>query len=254
MADIVTWTVKAYDPEGSALAYRVAWGDGNVSTQPNSRIDSRTVTFYNVYATTGVYSVSVTVTDDKGLTARKTISIYVGPKDRAYQTLQFKQGWNFISFSRLPETARSVRDVFKDQLVNVDVIITREDDRELKYDPRNNLETLTQLEYNNGYKVYANKDFTLYVSGMAPTQAEATTRLYYVSSNYFNYMGYPNDQEMSAELFFNSIKDKVVTVKAGDGSFWVPGVINTLGNLKPGQGYQVAVKEDVSLVMPVFWR
>ncbi|WP_305783483.1 PQQ-dependent sugar dehydrogenase [Symbioplanes lichenis] len=57
------------DPEGGALTYRWAFGDGSTSTAANPT---------KTYATDGTYSATLTVTDAEGLTGTASVSITVG--------------------------------------------------------------------------------------------------------------------------------------------------------------------------------
>jgi hypothetical protein len=70
-----TWTVNAYDPEGGALSYKAAWGDGS-----NSPIQS-TPTFTHTYTQTGIYTATFTVYDEQNLSdsESKTINVTQTP-------------------------------------------------------------------------------------------------------------------------------------------------------------------------------
>ncbi|UQU65675.1 PQQ-dependent sugar dehydrogenase [Couchioplanes caeruleus] len=57
------------DPEGSALTYRWAFGDGSTSTAANPT---------KTYTTNGTYSATLTVTDAEGLTGTASVQITVG--------------------------------------------------------------------------------------------------------------------------------------------------------------------------------
>lgn len=178
------------------------------------------------------------------------------------QILKFAKGWNLISFYQLPQD-KSLRSVFSERqwLDNIDFIRTFEAGKELIYDPKNGVETLKTIEFDNSYSVHAIKDFVMYVYGNGYSVESPKTKLYYINSNYFNYFGYPLSGEMDIEQFFTSLlyeypskafKPKVSLVKDGTGAFWIPGVLeNSLKTLKPGQGYQVAVKEDVEFTYPI---
>ncbi len=77
-----TWTVKASDPEQGALTYSVVWGDeliyGASTLAPKSTTYTQTATFTHSYSKAGIYNPSFTVTDDKGLSAKTSISVNVG--------------------------------------------------------------------------------------------------------------------------------------------------------------------------------
>jgi len=76
-----TWTVNAFDPQNSPLAYAVEWGDVNMHSQTKSPIAGpifvQTSTFTHAYAAPGAYTVTFTVMDDRGLSTKTTVTIHI---------------------------------------------------------------------------------------------------------------------------------------------------------------------------------
>ncbi|OHA21804.1 MAG: hypothetical protein A2849_02635 [Candidatus Taylorbacteria bacterium RIFCSPHIGHO2_01_FULL_51_15] len=80
-----TWTVKAYDPDGTSLKYSVVWGD-EVSTASSGVVSSssispsfvQTSTFTHTYSRSGVFTPVFTVMDASGLSAKTSASVNVG--------------------------------------------------------------------------------------------------------------------------------------------------------------------------------
>lgn len=75
-----TWTVKAYDPENEVLKYSVIWGDEPIQLKPMVQSPfsfQQTATFTHSYAKPGVYYPVFIVTDDKGLSAKTSVSVNV---------------------------------------------------------------------------------------------------------------------------------------------------------------------------------
>ena len=76
-----TWTITANDPEGGALTYTIDWGDSTsfpTPISPPAILNSgQKATFTHSYAQAGTYTVSFTVTDDKGASAKSTVSVNV---------------------------------------------------------------------------------------------------------------------------------------------------------------------------------
>ncbi|OGY70182.1 MAG: hypothetical protein A3E05_03095 [Candidatus Jacksonbacteria bacterium RIFCSPHIGHO2_12_FULL_44_12] len=76
-----TWTITANDPEGGALTYTIDWGDSTsfpTPISPPAILNSgQKATFTHSYAQAGTYTVSFTVTDDKGASAKSTITTAV---------------------------------------------------------------------------------------------------------------------------------------------------------------------------------
>ncbi len=73
-----TWTVKAYDPDGTYLSYSVNWGDSGISpSAPSSAQTGSTATFQHTYSSAGTYTITFTVADNLGATAVSASTIAV---------------------------------------------------------------------------------------------------------------------------------------------------------------------------------
>lgn len=73
-----TVSVNAYDPEGGYLTYSVKWGDGTGESQQYSgKEKTSTAYFSHAYSSSGTYSVSISVTDDKGASTSSDATISV---------------------------------------------------------------------------------------------------------------------------------------------------------------------------------
>ena len=74
--------VKASDPEQGVLSYSVRWGDENITSVYSAAQRNlsyvQSAEFTHAYAAAGVYNPTFTVTDDKGLPAKTSISVQVG--------------------------------------------------------------------------------------------------------------------------------------------------------------------------------
>ncbi len=256
VGQVVSFSWTATDPDGDKLGWSVDWGDNSAAVDSFYCIALDNCTRYtasHAWTKAGIYTVVAKVWDTKGGSDTYKFNVTMSDSTTVgYQILSFKQGWNFISFNRLPE-GRGWRNIFRDDWLRyVDVIRTFEAGQELVYDRASNTQTIVNIEFDNGYKVYANQAFTMYVYGYAPKTSELTTRLYKVSDSYFNFVGNPSGKEIDIASFFRLITDKVTIVKEGSGAFWIPGVLtNSLTTIKPGQGYEVNVKEDIDFVFPL---
>jgi len=51
---------------------------------------------------------------------------------------------------------------------------------------------------------------------------------------------------MPAVAALESIQDIIVIIMNDDGHFWIPGLLNTLGNLIPGEGYMIFLEEGIT--------
>jgi peptidoglycan hydrolase-like protein with peptidoglycan-binding domain len=87
------WSIKAVDPEGGDLRYKVVWGDeGSSGTYPPSTSVMDTyfrqeATFTHQYARPGVYNPTFIVVDNQGKEARTSLSVNVEPEVSTVQTI-----------------------------------------------------------------------------------------------------------------------------------------------------------------------
>jgi len=77
----------SYDRDSSIVKWSWDFGDGNISYEQNP---------IHQYASNGTYTVTLTVTDNNGLTDSKSVTITVG---YISFTLDLVQGWNLITMS-----------------------------------------------------------------------------------------------------------------------------------------------------------
>jgi hypothetical protein len=75
-----TWKISAYDPENGYLSYSVNWGDeGKNAPSTASKGDNKqTATFQHTYYNAGTYTITFTVSDDRGQQAQSTLTVNVG--------------------------------------------------------------------------------------------------------------------------------------------------------------------------------
>lgn len=80
-SEVGAWKVSAYDPEGGYLSYQVYWGDTpgvkeGVETAPLFQ-SFQSTSFTHAYNDTGVYQVTISVSDEQGESAKTTITVNV---------------------------------------------------------------------------------------------------------------------------------------------------------------------------------
>ena len=73
-----TWSVGAYDPDGTYLTYNVVWGDEASKGMQASTTFSSTATFQHTYTSAGAYTITFTVKDAYGATAQNMAYVTVG--------------------------------------------------------------------------------------------------------------------------------------------------------------------------------
>ena len=79
--EVGTWSVKAYDPDGTYLSYSVDWGDNTLKSSASrsaiTQSATQEATFTHSYSQAGTYYPTFTVTDNTGLSAKTSISVNV---------------------------------------------------------------------------------------------------------------------------------------------------------------------------------
>ncbi len=77
-----TWSIKAYDPDGTQLSYAVNWGDvqpmATALLKEGSSSTSQEAGFDHTYTSAGTYKIVFTVTDDKGAGTQASLTVLVG--------------------------------------------------------------------------------------------------------------------------------------------------------------------------------
>ena len=80
-----TWTVSAYDPDGTYLTYGVTWGDGLDQKQAGQTQSGSTATLQHTYQSAGTYTITFTVTDAAGASTQSTLTTVVASTTPANQ-------------------------------------------------------------------------------------------------------------------------------------------------------------------------
>ncbi|MHA2022585.1 MAG: putative metal-binding motif-containing protein, partial [Candidatus Thorarchaeota archaeon] len=170
------------------------------------------------------------------------------------QTLDLKGSLvtNLISFHILPED----RDVESVVAPIADNLYLVQDDEGNVYTPPNvvfeghpGTNTIGDIRPEKGYYIKVYEDDTLTVAGDL-VDSNVRTKLI---MNRSHKIGYPFDYEQPLTNVMASILDKIMLMKSASGElYYPPGYLtpdhpgtNTIGNMKPGEGYHITVTEDV---------
>ena len=157
--------------------------------------------------------------------------------------IQLSDGWNIISSNVKPLNVR-ISNVL--QNVQNNLIVAKDNSGNLYY-PLFNINTIGNWKLNQGYMVYMSSESVLSIEG-----EELISNEYPVNLNQgWNIISYLPDIEMSPEIIFNAILDNLVIVKDNSGGIFFPSFnINTIGNLRPGQGYMIYMSSGDTLLFP----
>jgi Peptidase family C25/Secretion system C-terminal sorting domain len=124
------------------------------------------------------------------------------------------------------------------------LIVALNDDGDI-YAPGQGTNTMGTVDLTEGYRVYTNtaQDFTI-----TGTELDPNT-LYSVSSGQWNWVGTPFTSPVNAVTAFSPIVNNLYIVVNDNGQIYWPNLgINTIGDLTPGDGYQIYVATNLNFV------
>lgn len=157
----------------------------------------------------------------------------------AKQTIYLTKGWNWVSTHVQPETLNVAAVTRK---VKNLVIMVNGNGQFYIPGVVNGIGNFNPLE---GYKVYVSANDSLVVQGQ-PMLASTPIML----KTDWNLVSYLPNQPLNAEVALANIRANLAIAKNDIGGFYIPGVINTLGNMVPGEGYMLYLNKADTLIYP----
>jgi uncharacterized protein (TIGR02145 family) len=160
-------------------------------------------------------------------------------------TIPLSQGWNMISSFVAPQEPDSLQYVSANIKGN---LIIAKNNNGAAFIPKYEINDIGKWGVTQGYQVYMSTADTLVVTGLAVNPSETQIALY----QGWNMISYLRNTELDCETAFASLDDgNLIIVKDNYGNVYIPSYeINTIGNLVPGQGYQIYVLNAAVLVYP----
>lgn len=107
------------------------------------------------------------------------------------------------------------------------------------------INTIGDVDLTQGYQVFCSENSQFTVSGPL-----VEPMVYQLTANRWNWLGYPYDVEMPADVMLADLEDVVAIILTDDGRMWLPPNVNTIGNMIPGEGYFVFPTEDYLFQYP----
>ena len=158
-------------------------------------------------------------------------------------SLEFHQGWNMFSINVEPENP----DIINLMAPIVDNLTLIKNGHGLTYIPQYEINDLINLNFKEGYQVYLSESSILEICGLIldpmPTISLPIG---------WNMLSYLPNIPIDANEALTSIIDQLVLAKDGNGNTYVPqSGINDIGEMQPGQGYQLYLNDDATLEYPV---
>ena len=161
------------------------------------------------------------------------------------QNINLTTGWNLIS-SNIEPVDTSIPVVLDE--VKENIVIVKNNDGDA-YLPAFEIDDIHNWNSDEGYQVYVTNPDILVVNGFRIQPENSPISL----DAGWNLISYLRNSELDCETAFESITDNgnLVIVKDNDGNTYIPAFeINSIGNLVPGQGYQIYVLNPDELIYP----
>jgi len=196
--------------------------------------------YYKNSSYSNSWTIGQLVTATKSSATRKLTQGFQQPC--RIQTISLASGWNMISGYVIPDVP-AMTNVFK---TIVSKIILVKNNAGQSYIPAFNINTIGNWDYKQGYKVKTNAAATL---SLSCTQANPSTPVPVISG--WNIISYLRTTPMSISTALSSLGSNIILVKNNAGQTYIPSMnINTIGNMIPGQGYQIKMAASGTLIYP----
>lgn len=170
-----------------------------------------------------------------------TLDVFDG--DRPIQrTMSLNQGWNMVSLNIIPEED-DLREMFQ-PIVERDLLNLVKDGLGRFYSPENDYNNIPGWAVEDGYQIHVSEAVEIDFEGV-PVEANRPIPLV----EGWNLKSYFSQEPANAIEVLANIEEQLIIAKNGLGRFYIPEYgYSNIGNLDPGQGYQMKVTEDTELV------
>ena len=176
-----------------------------------------------------------------GITTLASLSAVIPP---VVQTLNLSSGWNMVSSFVIPAVPL-IENMFAPIASNINIM-------------KNNsgqfwipgvVNSITNWDYKEGYQINMKINTSIDISGTKVIPWNSPISL----AAGWNFIAYLRDNPKDITLALASIPQSYISVvKNNAGQFWVPGVVNTIGNMLPGHGYQIYLLSGCVLTYPEY--
>ncbi len=146
--------------------------------------------------------------------------------------------FNLISFNLLPHYANSL--LIFDQLDSLEIVYNDEGNAII---PDYNINSIGDINFRDGYHLYSTVDDTIYFEGLSINPLEWGIT---AEAHRWNSVAFLGESLLDVTLAFpDTLIDSLSIVQTSSGAAWIPSLgVNTIGNLEPGIGYQIALSSD----------
>ncbi|MFH0988639.1 MAG: T9SS type A sorting domain-containing protein [bacterium] len=233
--------------DGSQNIAITAWGDDDQTTMKDGFAEGELMQF-KIWDSERGKEYFAKVEFQAGTPTYSTNGIYVlnsliGITSVAHSII-LSQGWNMISSFVAP------KDSTLDSLyakVKSRIVIMKNGSGQV-YWPSFTINTIGKWKSYHGYQLYMNSKDTVTITGdeINPQQYPLSLPLGW------NMISYLRNSPMRSDSALSTIDGKVVIAKNGVGQvYWPAFSINSIGNMKSGQGYQIYLNSAGTLTYPI---
>ncbi len=159
------------------------------------------------------------------------------------QIINLTDGWNLISTNISPDYP-SIGDVLAPI---VDNLFLAKDESGQVFWPQFNLNNIGDHMVGKAYKLKMNQQSVLQVRGAEVNPINYSLTLV----EGWSYLGYLRESAADAAVVLESIEEDILLIKDGIGNVYFPEFnVNTIGNMSPGQGYQIRMTNARDFIYP----
>ena len=171
------------------------------------------------------------------------ISSIISLSNVSEQIINLTEGWNLISTHISPDFP-SIGDVLAPV---VEDLFLAKDELGQVFWPQYNLNNIGNHVVGKAYKLKMNLENILQIRGAQVDPLDYSLTLV----EGWSYLGYLRESAADATVILESIQEDVLLIKDGIGNVYFPEFnVNTIGNMIPGQGYQIRMTNTTEFVYP----
>jgi hypothetical protein len=191
----------------------------------------------------GTYTITAVATfSDNSQESSNSITLTIHSRSKS-QRIDLQSGWNTISSYIIPDII-DIGLILGGIKKNVTMVTNNEGN---VYWPSLEIDEIGEWNIHEGYQVYMESPDTLIISGTQQLPEQTTISL----SQGWNLASYLIEESYPIEDALQSIQQAIQIVTDNSGRiFWPETGINTIGHMKPGQGYKIFLKSDAELIYP----
>ncbi len=160
-----------------------------------------------------------------------------------YQTINIPEGWRFIS-TYIDPFEPNIADVLSDVVSNVTIVKNATGQT---YWPIYSINTIGAMQIGKAYQLYSTAVLELVVEGLAVEPENTPISL----PAGWSYLGYLRQTAAPVNVMMSAIDNYINIMKNSLGqTYWPLFSINTIGNMNPGEGYQVNMSSSHNYTYP----